>query len=124
MIYCLQIEEAKPDYKRPYSNHLIFHCKTVEEANERRREEKTEYYEDYLNYLEEHGEKVPKDVDDIDEDEARDYIFATSYMDMAPFSATLYEIKIEDDAIIKTRIPFPVRVNEEEIYSGESIESE
>ena len=118
MLYCLQIEEAKPDYKRPYSNHLLFHCKTVEEANERRREEKKEYYAEYLNYLEENGEDVPKDVDDIDEDESRDYFYRDSYMDMAPFSATLYEIKIEDDAIIKTRLPFPTSIS-----SGESAES-
>ena len=118
MLYCLQIEEAKPDYKRPYSNHLVFHCKTVEEANERRREEKKEYYTDYLNYLEENGEEVPKDVDDIDEDEVQDYIYKNSFMDMAPFSATLYEIKIEDDAIIKTRLPFPTSIS-----SGESVES-
>ena len=118
MLYCLQIEEAKPDCKRPYSNHLIFHCKTVEEANERRREEKKEYYAEYLNYLEENGEEVPKDVDEIDEDESRDYFYRDSYMDMAPFSATLYEIKIEDDAIIKTRLPFPTSIS-----SGESAES-
>ena len=118
MIYCLHIEEARPDYKRPSASMAVYHCKTIEEANERRREEKKQYYAEYLNYLEENGEDVPKDIDDVDEDAAQDYFYRDSFMDMAPFSATLYEIKIEDDAIIKTRLPFPTSVS-----SGESLES-
>ena len=119
MIYCLQIEECFPDYKRPYATHIVQHCTSVEEANERRREEKGRYYEGYLEYLKESGEKVPEDIDDIDEDEAQSFFYRESYMDMAPFTATLYEIKIEDDGIIKTRCPFPVK----NLSSGESIES-
>jgi hypothetical protein len=119
MLYCLQIEESYPDYKRPFASHQIFHYKTFEQANEKRREEKGKYYEQYLEHLKENGEEVPKDVDDIDEDESRDFIFHDSYMDMAPFSAAIYEIVIEDDAIIKTRMPFPTSIS-----SGESIESD
>ena len=119
MIYCLQIEKSFPDYKRPYATHIVQHCMTVEEANERRREEKKEYYEGYLDYLKESGEDVPEDIDDLDEDESQDYIFRESYMDMPPFTATLYEIKIEEDGIIKTRCPFPVK----NLSSGESFES-
>lgn len=119
MLYCLQIEEAHPDRKRPYTTTQSFHCMTLKEANERRREEKKRYYEGYLDYLKESGEKVPEDIDDIDEDEAQSFFYRESYMDMAPFTATLYEIKIEDDGIIKTRCPFPVK----NLSSGESIES-
>jgi hypothetical protein len=117
MLYCLQIEMCYPHYKRPYTCNLVKHYKTFEQANEKRREEKAKYYEQYLEHLKENGEEVPKDVDDIDEDESQDYFYKNSYMDMAPFSAAIYEIVIEDDAIIKTRMPFPTSIS-----SGESIE--
>lgn len=120
MLYTLQIEKCFPDPKHPFSTTVVHYCRTVEEANERRREEKAQYYENYLNFLKESGENVPKDVDEIDEDESQDFIFRYSFMDMAPFSATLYEIQIEDDAITKTRLPFPIP----NFSSGESIESE
>ena len=107
MLYCLQIERARPG-KRPYASMSVYHFKTIEEADEKRRNEKREYYEGFLQHLEEEGEDVPKDIDLLDEDEAQSYIYYDSYMDMLPFSATLYVIEIEDDSISSKRIPFPV----------------
>ncbi len=110
MLYCLQIERAMPSYKRPSASSSIFHFKTIEEADEKRRAEKKEYYEGFLQHLEENGEDVPDDIDLLDEDEAQTYIYYDSYMDMLPFSATLYLIEVEDDSLSSKRIPFPKKI--------------
>ena len=106
-LYCLKIERACPDYKRPYCSVSVHHYLTIEEADEKRRREKQKYYKDFLTYLDECGEEVPKDVDEIDEDEAQDYFYRDSYMDMMPFDCILYVIEIQDDSITSKTIPFP-----------------
>ena len=108
MLYCLTITKAYPDYKRPYVSVSTYHFLTKEDANEKRREEKRIYYQDFLDFLKMHGDPVPKDVDNIDEDDAQtEYIYSDSYMDMEPFSATLYEITFEEDLVRSKRINFP-----------------
>lgn len=107
MLYCLEIVKAYPDYKRPYVSVDVCHYKNIDAADNKRREEKRKYYESFCQFLEETGENVPKDVDKIDEDEAQDYIYNDSYMDMIPFSATLYLIEMEDDLVTSKRISFP-----------------
>lgn len=107
MLYCVEIVRAYPDYKRPYVSVTVHHFKTLNEADEKRREEKRKYYENFCEFLEENGEDVPKDVDQIDEDEAQNYLYSDSYMDMAPFSCTLYLIEMDDDSITSKRISFP-----------------
>jgi len=107
MLYCLEIVRARPDYKRPYVSVSTYHFKSLEEADNKRRQEKRDYYESFCSFLEENGDDVPKDVDEIDEDEAQNYIYSDSYMDMAPFSATLYLIEMDEDSITSKRISFP-----------------
>jgi hypothetical protein len=107
MLYCLEVQRAYPDYKRPYASVNVYHFKTIDEADNKRREEKKRYYESFCEFLEETGEDVPTDVDKIDEDEAQNYFYSESYMDMAPFSATLYEIQFDDDTVTSKRISFP-----------------
>ena len=107
MLYCLEIVRAYPDYKRPYVSVNVYHFKSIDEADNKRREEKRKYYESFCQFLEETGEDVPKDVDNIDEDEAQSYIYSDNYMDMAPFSATLYLIEMEDDIVTSKRVAFP-----------------
>jgi hypothetical protein len=87
----------------------VWHFKTLKEANEKRREQKREYYEDYLEYMRECGEHVPEDIDDLDDDKLVERVYSNAYMDMRPFSAIIHEIKIEEDAIVKTRVPFPTK---------------
>ena len=108
-LYCLEIVKAYPDYKRPYVSTNLYHFKDPYSANEKRREEKLNYYQNFIEYLEETEDKKIEDIDDLDEDEAQtDYIYSDSYMDMSPFTATLYEIYINDDIIKSKRISFPV----------------
>lgn len=110
MLYCLEVVQAHPDWKRPYASAQTFHFVTKEEANEKRRELKQKYYDNFLQYLEEAAEDVPDDIDKIDEDEAQSYIYFESYMDMAPFTATVYEIKHEDDHVTSKRVSFPINL--------------
>lgn len=108
-IYCLEIIKAFPDPKRPYSSTNIYHFTDKFSANEKRRQEKTKYYEDFIDYLKKDEDMIIKDIDDLDEDEAQtDWVYCFSYMDMPPFSATLYEIEMIDDYIKSKRIKFPV----------------
>lgn len=108
MLYCLEITKAYPDYKRPYASVSTYHFLTKEDANEKRRQEKRNYYEGFLQFLRDFDSPVPKDIDNIDEDVAQtDYIYSDTYMDMEPFCANLYEITIEDDLITSKRINFP-----------------
>lgn len=106
-VYCLEILRASPDYKRPSASSSVFFFPNPYDANEKRRKEKRDYYQGFMSYLKESGEKVPKDVDNLDEDEAQDYIYHDSYMDMIPFESTLYEVTIEGDRVTSKRIPFP-----------------
>ena len=107
-VYCLKIDKAYPDYKRPYASSSVYHFATIEDANEKRKIEKRNYYEGFLQHLRECCDDVPKDIDNIDEDRAQtDYIYYDSYMDMEPFSAILYEITSEDNVITSKRINFP-----------------
>ena len=102
-LFCLEIVKAFPDYKRPYTITNVYHYLDINVANDKRREEKSEYYKNFIENLE------IKDIDDLDEDEAQtDFIYYDSYMDMEPFSATLYEIEMDEDYIKSKRIPFPV----------------
>lgn len=110
-IYCLTIVKAYPDYKRPYASTCVYHFSTIHDANEKRRQEKAKYYEDFIEYLKDTENKEVKDIDELDEDEAQtDWIYADSYMDMEPFSATLHEIIIENDLIQSRRINFPANL--------------
>ena len=107
-LYCLEIVKAYPDYKRPYATSSVYHYSTIEDANEKRRTEKRLYYDSFLQFLRECCEPVPKDIDNIDEDEAQtNYIYSDYYMEMEPFLATLYEITIENDLVKSKRINFP-----------------
>jgi len=107
-LYCLTVVRAYPDYKRPYSSTSVYHFATIEDANEKRRKEKRKYYENFLEFLRECCQPVPKDIDNIDEDEAQtDFVYIDTYMDMEPFSAILYEIVMEEDFITSKRIEFP-----------------
>ena len=101
MLYSLVIVKAHPDYKRPYSTTDVYYFLNPGDANEKRREEKRSYYQDFLKYLEE------EDIDKIDEDDLQSEIYADSYMDMEPFSAQLYEINIENDTIVTKKLRFP-----------------
>lgn len=104
MLYSLVIVKAHPDYKRPYSTTDVYYFLNREDANEKRREEKRSYYQDFLKYLEEDDQK---DIDQIDEDDLQSEIYADAYMDMEPFSAQLYEINIENDTIVTKKLRFP-----------------
>jgi hypothetical protein len=107
-IFCLQIVKAFPDYKRPRSSTNIYHFTDEFSANEKRRQEKAKYYQDFIDYLKQDEDTIIKDIDDLDEDEAQtDWVYKDSYMDMEPFSATLYEIEIIDECIKTKRINFP-----------------
>lgn len=106
-LYCLEIVCAHPDYKRPYASVEVFHFLSSEEANEKRKQKKLEYYSDFVDMLEADG-TVIKDIDDVDDRSEQDaYFYQDSYMDMEPFAATLYEIHIEDGNITSKSIPFP-----------------
>ena len=107
-MFCLHIVKAHPDYKRPYASAQVFHFATKEDANEKRREEKRKYYKSFLEYLESVEELIPQDIDNLDEDVAQtDFIYVDSYMDMQPFTSTLYEIDMEEDFITSKRVEFP-----------------
>lgn len=105
-LYCVKVVLAYPDYKRPYASSHIQHFDDIEKANEYRRKEKREYYESFQEYLRESDEPVPKDIDNLDEDKAYEYIYSDSYMDMLPFEATLYEVSF-GNFISSKMIPFP-----------------
>jgi hypothetical protein len=106
-VYCLEILRAYPDRKRPSASSSVFFFPNPYDANEKRRQEKRKYYEDFMTHLKEIADRVPKDIDNIDEDEAQDYFYMENYMDMQPFSATLYEVTLEDTSVTSKRIPFP-----------------
>lgn len=104
-LYCLEIVRAFPDYKRPYASVDVYHFLTIKEANEKRREEKRQYY---LNFIESLEEGEIKDIDNVNEEKAEEYIYSDSYMQMEPFSATLYLVHIETGTITSEIIPFPI----------------
>jgi Lon protease-like protein len=106
-LYCVKIVTAFPDYKRPYASCYIEHFNDIESANEFRRKEKREYYESFQQYLRKFSEPVPKDIDNLDEEKAQDYIYSDTYMDMSPFEATLYEISF-GNYISSKMIDFPI----------------
>ncbi len=108
MIYGVHIVTAHPDHKRPYANAYVEYFKSIEECNEYRRKEKIKYYKGFQEYLREEGLDVPKDIDNLDEDKADDYIFSDSYMDMPPFDATLYEITLNENEVKSKIIEFPL----------------
>lgn len=125
--YCVEIVCASPDYKRPYAYANVYHYLTIAEANEKRREEKREYYKRFLDSLdseyydtnsaylkddvkekmEETEQTKEYDVDDFDEGKMQDLIYQESYMEQEPFSATLYQIDVKDNTITSKIIPFP-----------------
>jgi hypothetical protein len=106
-LYCVHITKTYPDYKRAYVGSQVKHFLDINEANEFRREEKRKYYESFHEYLRDMDEPVPKDIDNLDEDKAYEYIYSDSYMDMPPFDAELYEIVFDDEHIESKTIDFP-----------------
>ena len=101
--YCLKIVRAFPDYKRPYANASVYHFLTIQEAETKRLSEKKLYYQNFIHWLD-NPESI--NVDALD-DECYDLCYADSYMDQAPFEATLYEIIFDNHTLFTKEIPFP-----------------
>lgn len=107
MIYCLEILTAHPCYKRPSASSSLFFYTSEKEANEKRREEKSIYYESFMEQLKKEDDEDDIDVDDINEEDASRFIYTNSYMDMEPFSSTLYEVSIDGNQVTYKIIPPP-----------------
>ena len=103
MLYCLEIIRAYPDVSYPCASVSVHHFKTIAEADDRRREEKRKYYNEFEQFL--NDETI--DVDKYDEYGAKDFIYKECSMAMEPFTSNLYEIEIEEDRILSRRISFP-----------------
>jgi len=97
ILYCVVIEKAYPDYKRPFSTTKVEHFRNEDKAKEYIKIEKRKYYNDCCvkededgNYVEINSGEDPSDYDE----EAHDMIYADSYMDMTPFDSSIIEVEI------------------------------
>lgn len=90
-MFCLKVIIAHPSYKRPYSEVIVEHFETQNEAEKRLDEIKIQYNEDF---------KCDDDdinLFDMSEGELLDYIYSDSYMDQPPFDYEIFEIKIQNN---------------------------
>ena len=97
ILYCVMIEKAYPDYKRPYCITDVEHFRNKDKAEKYIKIEKRKYYNDCCvkededgNYVEINSDEDPSDYDN----EAYDMIYADSYMDMSPFGSSIIEVEI------------------------------
>ena len=118
-VWCLKVEIAHPDYKRPYANFHVFHFKTEMEAIQKEREMRIQFCLPYKDYedsdlesdsSDDEDEKARKrkgrvNIDDLTKEEKDEWLlkkfdkicegfYGDSYMDMDPYSSEIFLVKV------------------------------